>query len=304
MAPELLEELEEAVYFYDYTKVPYWNDEHYQRVKHLLDLTFSFSGDNDKLCEQALRAGERIAVVFAPADPARRATVGVRTSFREIMASPIVDPATQKMEIFGGHWLVVDGDASDYRIDDPKQCIVALNFKESTISSEIAPHLVEATRLARGTFARSVPDPRGMGARYQKARNRNTLWQAAFPANVTIDGEEVDRDDFEMMDLMDLARTYDEVKKISTDKKAIAAVRERAAQIKGGKLKVGRAAANPGYYENPEGDAEENLDLELESSVHHSDPSEPMTPRTSIPMGIVPGSDLLIGPHVPTILND
>ena len=90
MCPELLEALEDEVIFYDYTKVPYWNRADYQRVAHLLDLTYSFSGTNDLKCKEALAAGERIAVCFAPADPERKATVARRTTWEELNASPLV----------------------------------------------------------------------------------------------------------------------------------------------------------------------------------------------------------------------
>ena len=88
------------IQFYDYTKV-------LNRVKLLnqynnYDLTFSYSGSNWNECELALQQGVRVAVVFA----------GKKLP-------------TQYM---GRE--VVDGDISDIRYWDPKDCIVGLRFKK------------------------------------------------------------------------------------------------------------------------------------------------------------------------------
>ena len=88
------------IQFYDYTKV-------LNRIKLLdkyanYDLTFSYSGSNWNECEQALDNGMRVAVVFA---------------------------GKQLPDVYKGR-KVVDGDVSDIRYWDPKDCIVGLRFKK------------------------------------------------------------------------------------------------------------------------------------------------------------------------------
>lgn len=151
VCPEMIESLAGSVYWYDYTKIPFWRSENYNRLfrgkgkerRNLLDLTFSFSGSNAPQCQEALANGYRVAAVFASSNPERKGIDGwQRTSFTEIRESGLVDQ-WDRISLFGGSWLLVDGDASDYRIDDPgygpgtTPCVVALNFKASgTLVSE------------------------------------------------------------------------------------------------------------------------------------------------------------------------
>lgn len=91
-------ELFPTVQFYDYTKV-------YNRSKLLerydnYDLTYSFSGDNWDECEEGLKNGMRVAVVFEKI------------------------PQTYK------GYIVVDGDEYDTRYIDPTNCIIGLKFKK------------------------------------------------------------------------------------------------------------------------------------------------------------------------------
>lgn len=140
LCPELFKE-HESIAFYDYTKLKFWRSEDYHRVSGNLDLTFSYSGDNEKACKEALAEGYRIAAVFASADPKRLGTPGgaSRTTFKEIVgASGLIDDKG-RMSIFGGEWLAVDGDESDYRIDDPPQSIVCLNFKTPNVKLKWEP---------------------------------------------------------------------------------------------------------------------------------------------------------------------
>jgi len=137
LCPELFEE-HESIAFYDYTKLPFWRSEDYRRVETNLDLTFSYSGDNEKLCKEALKKGYRVAAVFASADPERVGSSGgsSRTTFKEVVGTSGLVDEDGYMSIFGGKWLAIDGDESDYRIDDPKQSIVCLNFKAPNIKLE------------------------------------------------------------------------------------------------------------------------------------------------------------------------
>ncbi len=137
LCPELFETHKEIAFF-DYTKLKFWKSEDYQRIAKgvdNLDLTFSYSGSNAKDCEEALKAGYRVAAVFASADPKRVGTSGgaSRTTFKEIVSTSGLVDADGYMSLFGGKWLAIDGDESDYRIDDPPQSIVCLNFKAPNV---------------------------------------------------------------------------------------------------------------------------------------------------------------------------
>lgn len=97
-----LMEIFPEITFYDYSKV-------LNRIKLVkqfknYDLTFSYSGENWDECEQALKSGVRVAVVF-----------------KVKKGQPL--PASFR----GFH--VIDGDLTDYRPDDPSGCIVGLRFK-------------------------------------------------------------------------------------------------------------------------------------------------------------------------------
>lgn len=88
------------VQFYDYTKV--LNRRRLLETYPNYDLTFSYSGSNWGECEQALKDGMRVAVVFA---------------------------GKQLPNWYKGYE-VVDGDVSDIRYWDNKSCIVGLRFKK------------------------------------------------------------------------------------------------------------------------------------------------------------------------------
>lgn len=246
ICPELLEAHEGQVFFYDYTKLPCWRSPDYRRIAHLLDLTFSFSGSNDSLCTEALKEGHRIAVVFAPADAGRRATVAQRTTWQEIKASGLVDDAG-RIALFGGKWEIVDGDESDYRVDDPAPSIVALNFKEPTAQT---PRLTAALPESRARFGVSVPDPHGVGQAYADARSRKKLWKdlGVDPSQLPVD-------------------------------------------------EVVRLAAE---HDDPDWATRDADDVD----------DAPVVDNNVVPEGVglamapVTGTKLLVGPHVPTVLND
>lgn len=143
LCPELFEE-HANISLYDYTKLPFWRSEDYQRIANgvgNLDLTFSYSGSNENLCQEALENGYRVAAVFASADPKRlgAASGASRTTFKEIVGTSGLIDEEGRMEIFGGKWFAIDGDQSDYRIDDPKQSIVCLNFKAPNVKLKWEP---------------------------------------------------------------------------------------------------------------------------------------------------------------------
>ncbi len=95
-------ELFPTVTFYDYTKIL-----NRSRIKDSFanyDLTFSFSGHNWDECEDAIKQGLRVAVVF-----------NIKKG------QPL--PSTFK------GFQVIDGDITDYRPADPSGVIVGLRFK-------------------------------------------------------------------------------------------------------------------------------------------------------------------------------
>lgn len=412
--PELPPEKEALTrcFMYDYTKNLFWRTKEYNdlvtedregNIVHLLDLTFSYSGENQKQCVEALKNGHRVAAVFAPEDKSRRAIVDRRTTWRELLMSGLISREGRGKnekdyidgalaEQFGGNWQIVDGDKSDYRIDDPPNCIVALNFKESVIRDDIAPHLGAAIKAARGTFAISAPDIGGRGIKYIRLRARR-LWREVFPS-----GANMDRDSFEPEELERLAEEYEALAPRGK-KAAIAHVRQVAEEILGEKMEVDikKQAANmrnrdfwtklfkdtnypPGTlsddevlavagayyaaleeYEQPEAiqvgrdtateilreiandserlaelspraqelvtqpgfqirpvteavanrgrfyldnEGEETPEAELEREQMKRAEESPVTPDARIPMGRIPGTNILIGPHVPTIVKD
>lgn len=213
VCPELLESLADPrrgparVYWYDYTKLRFWQSPEYARLgqriglrpAEVLDLTFSFSGAaaNTEACVEALGLrnaalgypkGIRIAMAFAPANPEREATYGGkrqtygtgRTSWREILEkgakSGLLSTKKGVLHVnlpqIGSHPLV-DGDGSDYRIDDPGGCIVALNFKNPLITEEFVPGWTKRLRESRAVFTAKVPDVAGVPTLDPRALPRN-----------------------------------------------------------------------------------------------------------------------------------
>lgn len=188
ICPEFLEALADPerglarVYLYDYTKLPFWKSPDYQNLGariglkpgQVLDLTFSFSGDpgNTRLCKAALDLrdpdlgypdGIRVAAAFAPADPERKASFDSRTTFPEIVEAGKADGSVEQRgdRLFItlpdlGTRELVDGDGSDYRIDDPGGCIVSLNFKQPSVSEKNVPGITQRMRASRKTFTQKV----------------------------------------------------------------------------------------------------------------------------------------------------
>lgn len=225
ICPEFLEALADPkrgsarVYLYDYTKLFFWKSKDYKTLgacprlrgrecprcregqKHckgiglkpgqVLDLTFSFSGDtaNTRYCKEALDLfdaelgypdGIRVAAAFAPADPDRKASVEKRTTFPEIVEAGKADGSvTESSEgLFYitlpdlGTRELVDGDGSDYRIDDPGGCIVSLNFKQPSVSEESVPGIGERMRESRKTFTQKVSGGKEWYSDHYRAVNK------------------------------------------------------------------------------------------------------------------------------------
>jgi len=291
--PELLEELANPargaarVFFYDYTKLPFWESKDYAALgsrigltpAEVLDLTFSFSGDeaNTRRCRKALDLrdaalgypdGVRIALAFAPADPNRSASFGSRTTWPELLEAGQADGSVtvQGDQVFInlpelGRRELVDGDGSDYRIDDPGGCIVSLNFKQPSVSEESVPGITARNRAARETFTAKVSGGKEWYSDHERAVNA----------------------------VADKQETYDDLKPGAKKDKALVALRKAEARL--AEVLRQRPRKNPGRKRGlpmapVTGDAPEavaNGDLRY----------------TMFKVG-----NLLIGPHVPTLLND
>jgi hypothetical protein len=273
ICPELLIECSEkyGTIWYDYTKLPFWRNRDYLNVAGILDLTFSFSGANEKACKEALEHGYRVAVVFAAADPNRPAHAQARTTFREVFKlgrdSGLID-RDGYMDLFdtGEPVPFINGDKSDYRIDDPSPSIVCLNFKQPSVKAKgIYKRLWEAIPEARSRFSKQIEDPRNIGAIYSKAlRSRNFVKEMAAQHGYA------DPKEFDIQEEMD----FDETLEAYADY-----------------LEKNKIKKNP-------------LSLVEEPSVVQDDPSVSVTEETSLDMFPVKGTKLLVGPHVPTVLDD
>ena len=308
ICPELLEAhapggTGQPIIWYDYTKVPFWKSPEYQRVASILDLTFSFSGTraNLEMCREALEAGYRIALAVAPSDPKRGAGPITRTTWREIVASGIVErqgedyfAVGELAKEFGGYWQVVDGDESDYRIDDPGSCIVALNFKDPKITSEVAPHMEKYLPLSREKFTFKAPEIPGLTRRYLEAKNRKSVWGSKDKRGQwNPGGLHLDPDDFAMRDALEIVDLFDEVAKREGVAIATKKAREKAQSI----LLEYQQEASP----RP---AFPNRRLAMFNSAPRTDRSLAYGKDTAISMFELGHTGILIGPHVPTIEKD
>lgn len=296
LCPELLEELSNPergvarVYFYDYTKLSFWQSEDYAALGRriglkpgeVLDLTFSFSGDagNTRLCREALDlrspslgypSGIRIALAFASSDPSRKATGGVegdRTTFAEILDA---GQAAGLVRRRGEKWIInlpdlgarelVDGDSSDYRIDDPGGCIVSLNFKRPSISEEALPGFDARVRESVRTFTAKVPKGSKWVAQWDKATS-------------ALEGAREDLAKARSAKAVEKA-----VKDVAKYERLIAKLEQERPAPRKNPLRVLPTSAT--------GDAPKALEKG----------------RLRYTMFQV-GGDLLIGPHVPTVLED
>lgn len=134
-----------AMQFYDYTKVPGRRE---AGVPRNYDLTFSFSGSNQRHCQRELELGGKVATVFFPPywdvidyrtmKPIHQALT--RDQGRLWMRQHKL--TAEEAYVTGARpetWLgyaVVDGDQSDVRPLDPNPCIVGLSYKPPNIRSE------------------------------------------------------------------------------------------------------------------------------------------------------------------------
>lgn len=292
ICPRFLEELADPergparVYLYDYTKLPFWKSPDYKNLGarigltpgQVLDLTFSFSGDpgNTRLCKAALDLrdpglgypdGVRIAAAFAPADPERKASFASRTTFPEIVEAGKADGSVVEQ---GGRLFItlpelgtrelVDGDGSDYRIDDPGGCIVSLNFKQPSVSEENVPGITQRMRASRETFTQKVSAGKEWYSDHYRAVNA----------------------------LADAEEEYEKQKRKDGPKQAKALHKLQEARAHLAAVESQRPRNNPkrGLPVISTGDAPEAVE---QGALRYS---------------MFRVGELLIGPHVPTLLED
>jgi len=306
LCPELLIECAEeyGIVWYDYTKVPFWNNPKYQEVSDILDLTFSFSGANHKECTEALNAGHRVAMCFAPANPERAAGPDTRTSFGEVYGlgrkSGLIDKHG-RISLLDGSWDFVDGDSSDYRIDDPEPSIVCLNFKEPSVG-RYDPHykaLWESIPVSREKFSWQMEDPERLGEIYAKALRNNSFAKhmaekVDAPASVLADKPSMKQflQTFEFDEVVDefLAFTGKSPERMLTilDQEAVRSVRDARAQA------AELASLTPEEYQ----------ELRERRAAQRRRQHAARKEKVSVAMFPVENTELLVGPHVPTILED
>jgi len=120
IAPWLFEEHED-IQFYDYTKLTGRHN-----LPDNYDLTFSFSGSNEKQSKAELRKGRRVAVVFLAYREKK-----LKTTSRWEMYRALGD---YKWPLPGEFWgtEVVDGDETDLRFLDDDGVIVGLRWKSAS----------------------------------------------------------------------------------------------------------------------------------------------------------------------------
>lgn len=126
MAPWLFEDA--RVHGYDYTKIPG------RAFVDNYDLSYSYSGRNLQHCDQELRRGRRIVVVFSapqyvtPQVAQRR--VGKRKKkLAYVTANPLPEWISDPGLVDGQRIEVKDGDRSDIRPFDPPDVVVGLRWK-------------------------------------------------------------------------------------------------------------------------------------------------------------------------------
>ncbi len=106
------------VQFYDYTKVyPYLK---YAKKYSNFDLTYSYNGYNWTLCNQALKDGFRVSVVFEKLRATKKLLVREQQAF----------PLTYK------GYKVVNGDKYDMRYLDGQGVIVGLEYKQTAMATK------------------------------------------------------------------------------------------------------------------------------------------------------------------------
>ena len=312
ICPELLIEMADdfGVVWYDYTKLPFWKSKAYKDVEDILDLTFSFAGNNEKLCQEALNGGYRVATVFAPVNPDREAGVNTRTSFNEIVYLAKKSGLLRDgyLDMFGGSWELVDGDSSDYRIDDPAPSIVSLNFKQPSVGRKEGVAYKEYERLweaipeARQKFSKQFADPDKLGEFYSMIRRKDNFLKFLAETSGYAPDKDIGKELLEDIDVEDVFDIYDDY--VDTLPRGGEKVPRGNPDWRG----LGSSARKAGQY--AQDSMREFVDgwqtarrnpLEI---YKEDDPSEPMDEQTNVAMFPIEGTGLMVGPHVPTILDD
>ena len=155
---------------------------------------------------------------------------------------------------------MVDGDGSDYRIDDPGGCIVALNFKQPSISEESVPGIDQRMRKSRETFTQKVSGGKEWYSDHYRALNKLDEKEKEYEKQVR--------------------------KGLSKQKESFIALQEAKAKLAEVESRDPRSKLKRGLPVLSTGDAPEAVE---QGALRYT-------------MFSVGG--LLIGPHVPTLLED
>lgn len=306
--PELLIECaeEHGIVWYDYTKIPFWDNPHYQAVSDILDLTFSFSGSNHRDCAEALQRGYRVAMCFAPKNPERWAGPDTRTSFGEVYGlgrkSGLIDEQGQ-IALFEGSWPFVDGDSSDYRIDDPEPSVVCLNFKEPSLGRYDPQYqdLWQSIPIARERFSWQMEDPERLGEIYAKAlRTPNFAKYLAKEVNAP---ESVLADKPSIKQFLQTF-SFDEI--VDSFLEFSNKTQERMLTVidKDSERKVRDARARAAHLANLTPEEHQALRERRAAQKRAQTAARRAKEETPVAMFPVEDTGLLVGPHVPTILED
>jgi len=140
MAPWLFDD--ERVRGYDYTKVPG------RAFLPNYDLSYSYSGRNLSFCDQELRRGRRIVVVFSapqyvtPQVAQRRVKSKKAKKSAYVKANPLPEWISDPGLVGGQRVRVVDGDRSDIRPFDPTDVVVGLRWKSPLWTTPVPDRFV------------------------------------------------------------------------------------------------------------------------------------------------------------------
>lgn len=306
LCPELLiEGSDYGIVWYDYTKIPFWNNPSYQEVADILDLTFSFSGANSDECAEALQEGHRVAMCFAPKNPERWAALDTRTTFGEVYGlgrrSGLIDNKSN-ISLFDGSWEFIDGDSSDYRIDDPAPSIVCLNFKEPSLGRFDPRYkaLWEPIPLARKRFSWQMEDPDRLGEIYSKAtRSVNFAKYLAEKKGVSkkMVADKPSRKQFiQTIPFDEVVEEYLSFEKVSP---------ERALKVLDSEIAQSMRSAQKRSATIASLSPEEKQELrDKKASQKRAQRQARKEKELSVSMFPIEGTSLMVGPHVPTILED
>ena len=152
MAPWLFEDT--RVHPYDYSKVPG------RAFIPNYDLSYSYSGRNLPYCDQELRRGRRVVVVFSapqfvtPQVAQRRVKNKKAKKFAYVQANPLPEWISDPGLVDGQRIRVTDGDRSDIRPFDPTDVVVGLRWKSPLWKTPVPDRFVVKGEVVESSLGR------------------------------------------------------------------------------------------------------------------------------------------------------